>query len=140
MSQRLGDKLNAASGAFPPSPAASNAGARTPCFVRASGSVLLCSYGSTEGTVWLFPLSQLATVRSTADGKLIEIAYSGGEVRIEGARLDRVRDALVRGQAFQVHAVSPTFESEYEDEVFVSAVLVTESKLSKSDSVKGGAP
>jgi len=107
---------------------------RAACFARATGNAVLCSYRTIEGTTWAFPIGQLLAARAAADGKALQIVYSGGEVRLEGARLDKVRDAIIRGHAFQLHAVNPAFRTEYEDEVFVSAVQVTEERRAGRES------
>jgi len=140
MRQRLGEKLNPTSTFHSAAALTSNEPIRAACFARAAGNALLCSYRTIEGTTWAFPIGQLLAARGAADGKSLHIVYSGGEVRLEGARLDKVRDAIVRGHPFQIQAVNPTFRSEYGDEVFVSAVQVTEERRPGREPPEAAAP
>ena len=140
MRHRLGDKLNPASTSATAPAGTSSDPVRPACFSRATGNAVLCSYRTIEGTTWAFPIAQLLAASATDDGKTLQIVYSGGEVRLEGARLDKVRDAIIRGHAFQIHAVNPTYRSEYEDEVFISAVKVTEERRPAPEPQEPGAP
>jgi len=140
MRHRLGDKLNPASTSAIAPAGTSSDPVRPACFSRATGNAVLCSYRTIEGTTWAFPIAQLLAASATDDGKTLQIVYSGGAVRLEGARLDKVRDAIIRGHAFQIHAVNPTYRSEYEDEVFISAVKVTEERRPASEPQEPGAP
>ena len=139
MSHRLGNKLNPTSASANAPAGTSNEPIRAVCFARATGNAILCSYRTIEGTTWAFPIGQLLAARAADDGKALQIVYSGGEVRLEGARLDKVRDAIIRGHAFEVHAVNPTFLSEYEDEVFVSSVQVTDDRRPGRETQEPGA-
>ena len=140
MRHRLGDKLNPASTSATAPAGTSSDPVRPACFSRATGNAVLCSYRTIEGTTWAFPIAQLLAASATDDGKTLQIVYSGGAVRLEGARLDKVRDAIIRGHAFQIHAVNPTYRSEYEDEVFISAVKVTEERRPAPEPQEPGAP
>ena len=140
MRHRLGDKLNPASTSATAPAGTSSDPVRPACFSRATGNAVLCSYRTIEGTTWAFPIGQLLAARAAEDGKALQIVYSGGEVRLEGARLDKVRDAIIRGHPFEIHAVNPTYRSEYEDEVFISAVKVTEERRPAPEPQEPGAP
>lgn len=140
MRHRLGDKLNPASTSATAPAGTSSDPVRPACFSRATGNAVLCSYRTIEGTTWAFPIAQLLAASATDDGKTLQIVYSGGAVRLEGARLDKVRDAIIRGHAFQIHAVNPTYRSEYENEVFISAVKVTEERRPAPEPQEPGAP
>jgi hypothetical protein len=140
MRHRLGDKLNPASTSATAPAGTSSDPVRPACFSRATGNAVLCSYRTIEGTTWAFPIAQLLAASATDDGKTLQIVYSGGAVRLEGARLDKVRDAIIRGHAFQIHAVNPTYRSEYEDEVFISAVKVTQERRPAPEPQEPGAP
>jgi len=106
--------------------------AREACFVREIGNTAMCSYRTVEGVTWMFPTGTLVAVHNTADGAMMQIFYTGAEVRLEGARLQAVKEAIARGQAFLVRAVNPAFKSGYEEEVFVSLIRVVESRPSKA--------
>jgi hypothetical protein len=140
MRHRLGDKLNPTSTSANEPAGTSNEPIRAVCFARSTGNAILCSYRTIEGTTWAFPIGQLLAARAADDGRALQIVYSGGEVRLEGARLDKVRDAIIRGHAFEIHAVNPTFRGEYEDEVFVSSVTVTEERRAGREAQEPDAP
>lgn len=122
--ERLADKLHPA---IPDTaaPAGRESGkVRQPCFVRTSGPAFACSFQESGGASWLFPANQFSAAWLSKNGTTLRIVYSGGEVHLKGSRLDRVREALVRGQAFQICAVNPSYRSEYDDEVFVMEASV----------------
>lgn len=122
--ERLADKLH------PPVPGPTSSASevvgkpREPCFVRTSGPAFACSFQENGGSSWLFPANQFLAAWLSKSGGSLRIVYGAGEVLLKGSRLDRVREALVRGQAFQICAVNPSYRSEYADEVFVSEVSV----------------
>jgi len=100
----------------------------------------MCTYQAAEGVTWVFPAAHLITVRSSDDGRTMQIFYTGAEIQLEGSRLTRIRGAIARGQAFLVRAVNPSFKSEYGDEVFVSLVRVIETRPSKAVRSEAVAP
>jgi len=108
--------------------------------VRENGNSPMCSYRTVEGVTWVLPTGQLAAAHGTDDGRTMRIFYAGAEVHLEGAHLQKVREAITRGHGFLVRAVSPTFKSEYEDEVFVSLVRVIETRPSKAGPDEAAAP
>ena len=115
-------------GAQAAEPAAAPPAAREACFVRENGSAAMCSFQTAEGATWMLPLGQLSAAEGDADGRTLRLVFSGAEVRLAGARLERIGEAIARGHAFRVCAVNPSFKSEYEPEVFVSLVEVTGAK------------
>jgi hypothetical protein len=114
----------------PAEAAAAPQAAREACFVRENGSAAICSFKTAEGATWMLPLGQLSAAEGDADGRTLRLIFSGAEVRLAGAHLERIGEAIARGHAFRVCAVNPSFKSEYEPEVFVSLIEVTAAKPS----------
>ena len=138
--ERLADKLNPAiAGAAAP---AGNGAVKPhePCFIRTSGPAFACSFQENGGSSWLFPANQFLAAWLSKNGGSLRIVYGAGEVHLKGSRLDRVREALVRGQAFQICAVNPSYRSEYDDEVFVSEVSVRTERPLPADVEEAPAP
>jgi len=98
------------------------------CFVRENGGAAICSFQTLEGTIWMLPLGQLSAARGESGGKMLRLTFAGADVRLEGSHLEKIGEAIARGHAFRVCAVNPTFKCEYEAEVFVSLVQVTEAR------------
>jgi hypothetical protein len=102
--------------------------AREACLIRESGGAAICSFQTVEGATWMLPLGQFSAARGDADGSTLRLVFAGAEVRLEGSHLEKIGEAITRGHAFRVCAVNSSFKSEYEAEVFVSLVQVTETR------------
>lgn len=123
MTERLGRKLGM------PVTAASHGvrPAHKACFIVDEKYSFTCEFQQADGTAWVLPYALLNSVELAADSAVLTIAFTSHSVRVDGARLHRIKDALARGQNLLIRAVEPRWKADYaNDEVFVSAIQLTE--------------
>lgn len=85
----------------------------------------MCFFHTLEGAVWTLPLNHFSAAQGDEEGQRLRLIFMATEVRLEGRHLDKITEAIARGQGFRVCAVPPPFSSQYEGEVFVSLVRVS---------------
>jgi hypothetical protein len=144
MSERLGEKLERS---LPPAPGpgATVARATRPaCLVVDEKCGSACEFQRSNGAVVVLPYHHLSRVELTADGAGLTVAFSETEVRLAGAQLGAIKDALARGCNVCVRAADPRWKSAFrDDEVFVATLEITERKRGATESpgpLEGGAP
>ena len=125
MSERLGRKLGLTSAADPSTPPPRSV--RKPCFVVDEKHGFICEFQQADGAALALPYAHLDSVKFAADGTSLTMRFSSHEVRIAGARLQKVKEALARGRNILVRAVEPRWKADYaNDEVFVASIAVAE--------------
>jgi len=110
------------------------------CFVRENGGAAICSFQTAEGTTWMLPLGQFSLAQGDAEWGTLRLVFAGADIRLEGSQLEKIGEAIARGHAFRVCAVNPSFRSEYETEVFVSLVRVTEVRPPRGEAEDAPSP
>ena len=125
MTERLGRKLGLSPAAGPVTPP--TRAVRKPCFMVDEKYGFICEFQQADGTALALPYAHLDSVELAADGTSMAVLFSSHEVRIAGARLHKIKEALARSRNILVRAVEPRWKADYaNDEVFVAAIQVEE--------------
>lgn len=129
MSERLGKKLERCRPPALPPGATAPPAVREACLVVDEKYGVACEFQRSNGSARVLPYHHWSSAEMTADGAGLTVVFSTTEVRIAGAHLEMIKDALARGRNVFVRAVDPRWKSEFrDDEVFVASLEITERK------------